>query len=136
MIVGLAADGVLAAGRMPWRGDLGHPPIPGRLGNLIRLLPLYDVVVAPLWPGRGLGDFLARWLHHHLAQIPDLREHPEPALALASALHRIDIAERLPEHLDALVTVTAVGAWDGDPLELDAIAAAVERGKALSRLAA
>lgn len=136
MTVVIAADGVLAAGRLPWGGDITHRPIPGRLAAMVGLLPAYNLVVCPLWPARGLADFLARWLHHHLAALPDFREHPEPALAFASALHRIEIAERLPEHLDALVTVAAVGTWEGDPLEPAAIAAAVERARALSRLAA
>jgi hypothetical protein len=136
VIIGLAADGVIFPGRLPAGGDIAHPPIPGRLASLIRLMPLYDLTVFPLWPARGLADFLARWLDHHLRALPELREHPEPSLALLTALHRIDIAGRAPQHLDALVTVTAVGSWPADPLAPEAVAAAVERGRALSRLAA
>lgn len=131
--VGIAADGVLFPGRLPGRGDLATAPI--ALSRLIPLIEPYTLVVFPLWPEIGIADFLARWLAHHLALLPEIKDHPQPSLSLYAALHQIEVAERRPDRLDACADFTASLADAGDPLEPSAIAMAIDRGRSLDRAA-
>jgi hypothetical protein len=137
--LGIGFEGILFVGRLRStdRVDLdralGSPPAPGSIAALLRLMPQADIAVYPLWPARGRAAFISRWLKRRLSE--HLHDDPgEAARAVAAALRAIEIADRRPDDLDAVVEFFAVSQLDGvDPLSWAPIDAAMQRGWALER---
>jgi hypothetical protein len=138
--VGVSFEGTLFPGRLRTtdRRDLdrllAHPAIPGAVGGLIRLLPLADIAVYPLWPARGRAAFISRWLKRRLAEHPDVKEHPDQDRTRDAVMAALEIADRRPDDLDCWIECPAAVVAPGEALAWALVAAAAERGWALDRL--
>ena len=109
--IGYTFEGNLYPGRLRLtsRRDLKEallvPAVPGHIDELVLLMPVADLAIFPLWPGRERAHFIAMWLKRRFYE--RFREHPRDLEVVEDALSHIEICDRRPDDLDICVDYTA-----------------------------